>query len=453
MQILRGCTLVDIAFNSVQGDVQKSLEEMTKKTCNIPSQCLCILLILFLQAILALHADEPGYGMSGNPGAVNILTGTGEFGRWLKIPKNSGYRLGGLWIGDYNALVSGVSGRRLTGNNLVILDFSIDMHKAFGWKGAYFGTEFLQFNGQSTNADAGVVQGYNGLTEAPPLNRSELYQLWILQQFFHDKLSVRVGKTIPIYHFNNVSKPVPKANPLNAIPSVSGLIYTPIFVNTTLLGAIGGYYNSVYGIVVTIAPNQQAYANIGVFDGNLARGVQTGLKGPHFNGYYFSIMEVGYGWKRPKPGIAAIGGWYQSGLLKGGGQKQNGTGGIYAFGSRALWMKEPRSKNKGNVSSFFQFGWNQSKTLPMNLFFGMGATAFALVDKRPNDSFGIGIAWSRLNKYLFSRRSEWMFQGYYQMQLYNSLYFQPVVSYIPNPGAHPTKSNVCALTARLTALF
>lgn len=416
-----------------------------------------ILFCLLAEATL-IHAEESSYGISGNPGAVNILTGTGELGKFLHIPKSSGVRLGGLWIGDYNALVSGGDGthdnRRWTGNSLFILDLYIDLKKAVGWKGASFGSEFLQFDGQSTNTDAGVVQGYNGLPGSPPLDRSELYQLWIRQEFLNNKLSVRIGKTVPTYHFNNVSKPVPTENPAVSIPSVSGLIYTPISTNTTLLGAIGGYYNSVYGIVVTAAPVKQAYVNIGVYDGNLAKGVQTGLTGPHFNGYYFSIIEGGYGWTAPKPGIAAVGGWYQSGLLKSGTQKENGTGGIYAFGSQALWIKESHStQNKGNVSGFLQFGWNNSRTLPMNLFVGGGLTAFALVPKRPNDSFGIGVAWSRLNRHTFSRYSELMLQSYYQAQVYKSIYFQPVVSYIPNPGAHPNKSNVLAVTGRLTVLF
>ncbi len=412
---------------------------------------ICILLCLFARE--ALSGEEAHYGISGNPGAVNILTGTGDLGNWLKIPEQTGIRLGGLWMGDYNALLCGVNGRRLTGNSLFILDLSIDLQKALKWQGGLFGVEFLQFNGQPTNADAGVVQGYNSLPGSPPLNRSELYQLWLRQALFEDKLIVRVGKTIPTYHFNNVSKPVPTNNPAVSIPSVSGLIYTPIFVNTTLLGVIGGYYNSVYGVVATIAPATQSYINIGVFDGNLARGVQTGLTGPHFNGYYLSIMETGYGWTSSKPGIAAIGGWYQSGLLQSESQRQNGTGGIYAFGSQALWTRASETTNKGNISGFLQLGWNNSRTLPMNLFLGMGLTGFALVPNRPNDSFGVGLAWSRLNKYTYVRRSELMLQGYYQTQLYRSIYFEPVLSYIPNPGAHPNQSNVVAVTARLTMLF
>jgi porin len=410
-----------------------------------------------LASIAFVQAEEANYGISGNPGAVNVLTGTGQLGRWLHIPEKSGVRLGGLWVGDYNYLMHGGHGahhnRRWTGNSLFILDLSIDLQKAIGWKHGYFGAEFLQFNGQPTNGDAGVVQGYNSLPGSPPLNRSELYQLWIRQEFMQNRLSVRIGKVVPTDHFNNVSKPVPTNDPSVAIPSVTGLIYTPIPTNPTLLGAIGGFYNSVYGIIATISPTKEAYINIGSFDGNVARGVQTGLTGPHFNGYYFSIMEVGYGWSKHKPGIAALGGWYQSGTLKSGTQKENGTGGIYGFASQALWIKEGEKMSKGNISGFVQFGWNNSCTLPMNLFFGMGATAFALIPKRPLDSFGVGAAWSRLNHHTYERYSELMLQGYYQANVYKSIYFQPVLSYIPNPGAQPDISNVWALTGRLIVLF
>lgn len=432
---------------------QKFVAQLVHLNINLFFTIGTILLVLFVGAA-SVHATESTYGISGNPGAVEIVVGTGELGNLLQIPKSTGIRLGGYWIGDTNPLLSGVDGSRLTSNSLLILDLSIDLEKAIRWRGGFFGVEFLQYNGQPTNRDAGVVQGYNSLPGAPPLNRSELYQIWIRQELFDKKLGIRIGKTIPSYHFNNVSKPVPTENPAISIPSVTGLIYTPIFVNTTMLGVLGGYYNSVYGVVATIAPIKQAYINLGFYDGNLARGVQTGLTGPHFNGYYFSIAEAGYGWTTPRPGIAAVGGWYQSGRLQAETQSQTGTGGIYAFASQGLWIKKTDSKiSKGNLSGFLQFGWNNSRTLPMNLFFGAGLTGFALIPKRPNDSFGIGVAWSRLNHHLFSRYSELMLQGYYQAQVYSSIYFQTVLSYIPNPGAHPTKSNVSAFTARLTVLF
>lgn len=357
-------------------------------------------------------------------------------------------------MGDYNYLAYGsIYHNRWTGNSLAIIDLSVNLETMMGWSGAIIGGEFLQFNGQPTNSDAGVVQGYNSLPGAPPLNRSEFYQLWYRQALFQNKFIFRIGKTVPTYHFNNVSKPVPTEDPTVEIPSVSGLIYTPIFVNTTLLGVIGGYYNSVCGVQFSIVPMKQTYINLGCFDGNLARGVQTGLTGPHFNSYYFSIAEMGYGWAKHKPGMAAVGGWYQSGKLEAYSQTQTGTGGVYAFASQCLWLRKAKGRDKGNLSGFLQFGWNNSKTLNMNLYFGGGLTVFALIAERPNDSFGAGIAWSRLNPHGFSKYSELMLQSYYQGQIYLSSYFQIVLSYIPIVGNNPEKSQVFALTGRIMVLF
>jgi carbohydrate-selective porin OprB len=92
----------------------------------------------------------------------------------------------------------------------------------------------------------------------------------------HIELVVRVGKSVPTYDFNNVSRPVRTRDESLMIPSVTGLIYTPAFKNTTLLGAMPGYYNSAYGITTTLAPNENLYLSYGAYDGN---GVhqQTGL--------------------------------------------------------------------------------------------------------------------------------------------------------------------------------
>ena len=65
-----------------------------------------LLLSCLFISITPTHAEESTYGISGNPGAVNILTGTGELGKFLHIPKRAGVRLGGLWMGDYNALLN-----------------------------------------------------------------------------------------------------------------------------------------------------------------------------------------------------------------------------------------------------------------------------------------------------------------------------------------------------------
>lgn len=421
-----------------------------------------------------VHGDTPA-SITGNPAAENGLPGTARLGRLLHLPDDSGLRLGGLWLADTNGLLAGgAQPGRWSWNSALIIGANLDAEKLLDWKGASFGVQFLQFNGQNTNGQAGSVQGYNSVTGPEPLARSELYQVWYRQTLFDDKVIFRIGKMVPTYDFNNVARPVRTQDEALSIPAVTGLLYTPVFVNPTLLGAIGGYYNSVCGITVTLAPTKNTYLNYGFYDGNIARGVQTGMTGPHFNGYYFNIGEAGVDWVAAEkyPGQFGAGVWYQTGLLRGPpGTSENGTGGFYLFGGQRIWGRlaeklapEAQSKNvipgglrlpgqNASISTFVQFGVNNSETLPVKQYFGLGFTGFGLVPGRPGDSLGVGMAWSWLNPNLFDRPSELMFQGYYQIHMFDGAFFQPAVSYIPTPGASHNLGSTWALTLRFTLLF
>jgi porin len=312
----------------------------------------------------------------------------------------------------------------------------------------------LQFNGQPTNQQAGSVQGYNSLPGPEPLNRSELYQLWWRQEVFDGKLILRIGKVVPTNDFNNVLRPVPVQDQHLAIPAVSGLLYTPVFIDPTLLGGMPGYYNSAYGITTTFAPTRNIYLSYGIYDGNIAHGVQTGLTGPHFNGYYFNVWEAGAAWEVDGlPRSFGIGGWRQTGLLSGPHNiTENGASGFYLFGSQRFWRARPTLDNSG-ISGFTQFGVNNSETLPIDEYFGLGLTEFGLVPNRTNDSAGVGLAWSSLNHNIFQRSSELMFQAYYQAHITDGAYFEPALSYIPTPGANPHLEAAWALTLRAIYLF
>jgi porin len=399
--------------------------------------------------------------ITGNPAVENVFPGTGLAGRLLQLPEKKGLRLGGLWLADSNDVFSG--GKQpgeWTWNSALIIGANLDAERLLSWKGASFGAQFLQFNGQDTNGKAGSVQGFNSLPGPPPLDRSELYQLWYRQSLIDDKFIFRIGKIVPTYDFNNVARPVPTHDETLDIPAVTGLLYTPVFVNPTLLGAIGGYYNSVCGLTLTLAPTRNTYLNYGIYDGNVARGVQTGLTGPHFNGYYFNIWEAGVDWVAAGkyPGQFGVGGWYQTGVLHGKpGVSQHGTGGGYFFGSQRIWSSqvEPaaRDGHRASVSMFVQFGANNSNTLPVKDYFGWGLTGFDLIPFRPDDSVGVGMAQSWLNPHSFKRPSELMFQSYYQAHLYGGTFFQPALSYIPTPGASPSIPSAWAVTLRFTLLF
>ncbi|MGH7333591.1 MAG: carbohydrate porin [Candidatus Rokuibacteriota bacterium] len=214
----------------------------------------------------------------------------------------------------------------------------------------------------------------------------------------------------------------------------------------------------VHGLDPTITPTGSWYLSAGAYDGNLARGVQTGLNAtPEFNGYYFTIGEVGYAWRlgpHGMPGTVAVGGWAQTGELTANTVTENGARGMYAFGSQRLWVRNPGVDASG-ITGFFQFGINDSQTLPVNEYVGVGLTGFGLVPGRPKDSLGAGVAVSWLNRKPNPdlRDNEVMLAAYYQLHLIGDIYVQPTITYIPNPGQSRSFSPATAITLRATILF
>jgi porin len=418
--------------------------------------------LLFIGLALSISAGrahaQASPAISGNPSATDYsVVGTGWLGRQLGLKDDWGLKLGGLWLADTNLVVAGGAvPAGWTNNQAFFLGLAVDANKLVGWRGASFGFQFLQFNGADTNEQAGSVAGYNGIVGHPPYSRTELLEAYYLQEMIKEVLSIRIGRTIPTYDFGNVLRPVVMSDANQNIPAVSGLLWTPIFVNASMIGAMMGYYNPGNGVTVNFTPSSSFYVNIGIYDGNRARGVQTGVSPPQFNGYWFNIAEIGVDWQLGAgghPGQFGIGLWRQTGELTVGGITENGTGGFYLFGSQRVVRGVHSAAPDSSISLFFQFGANASVTLPITQYYGIGATFFGLLPKRAQDSLGIGAGLSRMNQLLFQRPSELMLQAYYQAHLFASTFLQPTVTYIPTPALTPDLPGALATTMRLTVLF
>ena len=81
-------------------------------------------------------------GISSNPGAVDIRTGTGELAQtvenFLDLPRDTGVFLGGVWVGDTNGLLSGgAEPGKWSFNSLLIVGAGLDAEKLVGLKGVF----------------------------------------------------------------------------------------------------------------------------------------------------------------------------------------------------------------------------------------------------------------------------------------------------------------------------
>jgi Carbohydrate-selective porin len=152
-------------------------------------------------------------GISSNPGAVDVRTGTGELQETIEgllgLPKDTGFFLGGLLAADANWLATGGNDPgKWSFNRLLILGAGVDAQKVFGWPGGRFGVQFLQFNGENTNRQAGSVQGYNSLPGPDHCTVRSSTSFGGGRSCSIGKFILRFGK-VADKDFNNVLRPVP----------------------------------------------------------------------------------------------------------------------------------------------------------------------------------------------------------------------------------------------------
>jgi porin len=350
-----------------------------------------------------LSGNPPAYtGIALNPRAVSGLFYSGLLQQALGLSPDSALRVGGIVdLGGNWLLSGGLDPHRLSGDFASSFGADVDMEKALRIPGGEFYASLGLYQGTNANGQAGSVQDYDNLAPLIDFHRTELYELWWRQRLFSDKLILKIGKINGTAEFDQVLIPVPIPETNLQDWTISDLLYAPVGLNPTLFGRLPGSPNTAWGVTASFLPMNSLYASYGLFDGNGARGVQTGLNvGPDFNSYKFNIGEVGYAWRlgdEGKPGRIGVGIWGQTGtLFTGNLTPVQGANGFYAFGSQRLWYQHPKQDPSGLIG-FLQFGASNSGANIATRYVGSGLTALGLVPGRPADSMGIGLAWSKLN--------------------------------------------------------
>lgn len=410
--------------------------------------------------------------VSGNPAVSNLFLGSGWLANALGLNQN-GFRFSGINITDGNGILSGGEAPgSWTCDSLTIAELTIDAEKFVGWDGALFGAEFLYYSGGNVNGDAGSVMGYNSLSGPPPHNRAEFYELWYRQELFDEKLIVRIGKSVPTYDFNNVTRPVATSDQTQPNPTISSAILTPLYVSPTVLGVWPGYYNSACGITTMFVPTKRIAFQYACYDGNLANGRQTGLEGPRFNGHYLHLAEVNSNWTigaQNKPGAAGIGGWHQTGWIRSFSGFEQGASGFYCFGSQRLYYERPGESNNG-LSAYLQFAATDSDRVFAHRYFGVGVSYVGPIPRRDHDALGFSLAHGKMSNdpnagAIFNLpppgirntrplgSDETILTWYYQAKVYKNTLLQPNLSYILNPARIPGTPDAMAVTIRVIVLF
>lgn len=335
-------------------------------------------------------------------------------------------------------IVGNLSGGIRTGNDepyLFNAQLELDLELLLGLEGAEFlalgqiaggGNPSVEFVGDYQGVDNNAFVGSLG----------QLSQIWYRQRMLENRFSVQLGKLDFLASF---ASPSTSATFIN-----NGLDYP-----ATLNVSSPTFPNQAFGILLEGRPIENLELKFGVYDGSNPPAIGappggTGGLGPatFFDNTagYFIIGETRLSWSRSTlPGSLAAGGWGHTGEFPSlAGGVADGTGGGYAYLEQTVWLADDGDPEGPGVSLFGIASAGDAATNPARWSLSGGVSWKGPIPSRPNDEFGLGVAYVRFSEdgSLFPSPAECAIEAFYSLQLTPWLSIQPDLQYVIDPGGN-----------------
>jgi porin len=401
-----------------------------------------------------LTEADIGHGADGIPEDVIVAIDPGGVRRALS---RHGIEAGGLYYGEAFANSGGFNqGGKYDG--VLELYLKADMHKLGFWKGLCFHADGYQIHGQSITADnIGSLMPVSNL-EATPATR--LFELWLEQHMFGDKLAVKFGQLAADAEF--------------VISEGGGFFLNgtwgwPSITAADLPSGGPAYPLATPGVRVAVTPNDNFQLLVGVYNGDPAP--PCGSDDPQVcnnNGLDFELddppllmVEGAYKYNQDRlAGTVKIGGWNHFGSFKDqrfdiGGNLIAVTGlpgkpidndyGFYGIIDQLIW-RVPGSEDPKGVALFGRVIGAPSDQNLIDFYADGGVTFSGVIPRRPDDSFAVGVAYTGISDRVrgfdidsglpVARNYEALLEICYTMQLAHGWSLQPDFQYIWQPGGN-----------------
>lgn len=353
----------------------------------------------------------------------------------------SAFALEAVYTADVLSNVRGGlnTGMRYLDNLDVTLE--IDGEQALGWQGATFFVYGLYNNG--TRFTETLVGDLNTVSNIETgVAAARLYEAWIDQRLWHDRVSLRAG----LYDLNSE---------FDAIDPAALFINSAHGIGTDF-GQTGENGPSIFP-VTSLALRVEAQVSdswlvrAAVLDGvpgDPAHPKRTAIKLGKDDGALV-VGEINYAQDHFRAGLGAWGytARFTDTLT---GTERRGNQGIYGFVSGQVYA-EPEDDEQG-LSLFTRLGRARGKFNDVGTYFGAGGTYRGLLPARPEDEWGIAVAWaetsSPFRQATGSQQREAGVEMTYRAPIHGRITVQPDIQYIFNPGADPDLKNALVLGIR-----
>jgi len=341
-------------------------------------------------------------------------------------------------------------------DGLVSLGVQIDLERIAAWKGGMLLVSAIDAHGGSlTNK---FVHDLNCVSNIDTDNSLRLYEVWLQQQFYQGKISIRLGQILADSEFFvSDAGSVFINSAFGALPVISLNLPAPIFPVPAP------------GVRVHVDLNDQIAVQSGVFCGNAGDPFRDNRHGVDWklnreSGALF-LSELIY---RPqlKPGGSGLratyklGGFYHSSRFDSnqGGDPRHGNFGGYVIADQELWHE--RDDHNQGLSGFMRLGAAPSDRNTACFYMDTGFNYTGLLPGHTGDVAGLGFSYTKLSSGLrdsagmpVETHHEAILDLTYQATINNAITVQPDFQYVFNPGGTAKARDAIICGIRFTVSF
>lgn len=399
---------------------------------------------LFTLPAVAVADDAPFREAADYEEAINYKrdTLTGDWGGLRTSLSEKGIDTTISYTFDVMSNVRGGINEGTRGLDNLSIVAAFDGEKLFGAKGTTAVLSALNNNGGRPEDLVGSAQGVNNI-EVPKAT-GKLYEAWIQQNAFNDKLSILGG----LYAVDGEFQ----------ITDSSGLFLHSTYGASTDFSQSGRngppiFPFSALGVRTKIQPTENSYFQVAVMDGvpgdaNNPEGTQIELSEDEGA---LIVAEAGY----TGNGKIMLGGWYYTeeqddirNVDNDGNPLQERSQGIYIMGERPLTEK---------LTGFARLGFADRDTNQFDYAWSAGLVYTGLIPTREDGQLGFAVAGAH-NSSKFKQlaadegvsvnTAETAFELTYSDNVTPWMTLQPNIQYIVNPGTDPSLDNALVLGLR-----
>jgi porin len=314
------------------------------------------------------------------------------------------------YIGEVLGNLSGGFRQRAVYEGLVKAMVDFDCEKGFGWRGARLHASGLFPHGESLSCKSVGDLFILSNIDAPESVR--LFELWLQQELFNNKLSLRAGQ-------------------LAADEEFAGTDYGGLFIDSTygwpsiiaLNTCSPSYPCATPGLRLRWDPDENWFLQAGLYNGEPnpvdENGNGTNPHGTAFSLHhgFIAVAEANRCWSlaRSKRGNAKLGGWWHSGNCDGAFEQDeehflshsprgfvsrnlDGNWGLYLAAQQQLWLAQAATVEcPRGLRGFVRVGGSPPERNLMEFYAEGGFTYLGLVPGREQDECGAAVAYGQLS--------------------------------------------------------